>query len=368
MIGNIAKEPAKKLESQRGTVYTPVSGWSYAHHPSITRFAGKFWATWSNGIKNEDDCGQRVMLAESEDGLHWENIRPVVTPEMLGDPKKVLTAGGFYSDGNQLNLYYGCYGYKKNSLKGDHTTSEQDQFHVGTHLGVITSNDGKNWSAPQRLEIQIVPNHGPQKTSSGRLILSGNVMFPYTDNPDGINDYQLTGIYGNAFQGQPPCDDSESIQYVSQKNGWDALICEGSFYETEDRVLHMMLRSNSDFLWCSESLDDGRTWSQPYKTQYSDDGSKFHFGRLPDGRYYGVNNSRVRAGRNPLDLHLSQDGENFDRHFIIRDEPYEKQFEGMHKGGAYAYPHTLLDKGYLYVIYSKQKEAIEVTRILLDQL
>jgi hypothetical protein len=38
------------------------------------------------------------------------------------------------------------------------------------------------------------------------------------------------------------------------------------------------------------------------------------------------------------------------------------------KGGQYGYPHTMVDGGYLYVIVSRQKEAIEIIRFAISQL
>jgi hypothetical protein len=31
--------------------------------------------------------------------------------------------------------------------------------------------------------VPVNPNHGPQATASGRLIICGNISFPYTDDP-----------------------------------------------------------------------------------------------------------------------------------------------------------------------------------------
>lgn len=369
MINNISKGPDKKIESITGIVYEPSNDWLYSHHASITYFNHRFWAIWSNGKINEDDCGQRVLMAQSCDGEHWEGVRPIVTPDMLGDPKKVLISAGFYVNGETLNVYFGSYNYSEEALHGGQTRPYHDGSHENTALGVVSTTDGINWSKPQGLGLNMVPNHGPQKTSSGRLIISGNIMFPYTDNPDGIHHYKSTGIYGAAFGQEIPRDDSEAIHYVHKFRGWDTnLICEGSFYQTDDNVIHMMLRSNTRYLWHTESRDDGETWSEPERTEYSDDSSKFHFGRLPDGRYYGVSNTNPGGGRNPLDICISEDGINFNKHFILQDEPYEMKAEGMYKGGHYGYPHTLIHDNYMYVIYSKGKETIEVTKFSLDQL
>ncbi|MBE6633635.1 MAG: hypothetical protein E7620_04735 [Ruminococcaceae bacterium] len=369
MINNTAIGEAVKLPSSIGEVWAPMEGWSYSHHAHITFFKGRFFAAWSNGRVNEDDLGQRVMLAESADGLQWEKHRPIVTPELLGDPTRVLTAAGFHTHEGRLYLYYGSYNYEQESLQDANTRPKGDTRHKNTDLGYLSTKDGDSWTPPQSLGLAVIANHGPQPTSSGRLIISGNISFPYTDDPCGASGYRMTGIYGDAFGENPPVDDSESIHHVTAHNGWDArLICEGSFYQTDDGVLHMLLRSNSGRLWVTESRNNGETWSSPTPTNYTDDGSKFHLGRLPDGRFYCVSNAKVKGGRCPLDLYLSQNGEDFNRHYVLRDEPYEIRFEGMYKGGIYGYPHSLIHNGYLYVIYSKRKEAVEVTRVELRML
>jgi hypothetical protein len=88
---------------------------------------------------------------------------------------------------------------------------------------------------------------------------------------------------------------------------------------------------------------------------------------LPDGRFYYVGNP-VGGGRLPLALSLSKDGVNFDQHFILGETRYEKRRPGAAKGGEYGYPHTLIHEGRIYCIVSRQKEAVEVLRVALDEL
>ena len=69
-------------------------------------------------------------------------------------------------------------------------------------------------------------------------------------------------------------------------------LCEGSFYQTDDSIIHMLMRATDDGwkgrLWLTESKDDGMHWSIPTETAFTDNDSKFHFGRLPDKRFYYV--------------------------------------------------------------------------------
>lgn len=363
---------ATKIPSERVTIHAPTPDWKYAHHPSIAFFKGRFYAIWSCGRVTEDDQGQRIMLSRSADGVNWEAPIVLASPECLSRPQGVLTAAGLYATDDILTAYLGYYEYCKESIAQGDTRPEKDAHHKNTALYYLTTSDGQGWSKPQETGLPIVPNHAPQRTASGRLIISGNISFPYTDNSDGINGYRISGIYGSYFDDRPYCDDSDTIWKVSAHNGWlqkGMLLCEGSFYQTDDNVIHMLLRTNTDRLWCTESRDDGATWSAPFKTDFQTDASKFHFGRLPDGRFYAVGNFCFNGyKRNPLHLCLSSDGESFNTCYVLRDEPHQAISGDGRKGGLYGYPHTLVHDGYLYVIYSKHKEDIEITRIRLEDI
>jgi hypothetical protein len=163
-------------------------------------------------------------------------------------------------------------------------------------------------------------------------------------------------------------DDSEGIWKVQKRAGWPVGLCEGSFYQTDDGVLHMLLRSETPKLWVTESRDDGAHWGAPRETEFTDDAAKFHCGRLPDGRFYHVGNPDPTGQRNPLVLSLSKDGIRFDKHLILADEPRTMKRPGLHKGGVYAYPHTIIHDGFLYVIVSVCKESVLVMRTALGQI
>ena len=129
-----------------------------------------------------------------------------------------------------------------------------------------------------------------------------------------------------------------------------------------------MMRTNTDYLWCSESYDDGVTWTEPYPTNFTDCWSKFQFGRLPDGRFFYLGNPVPDSGRNPLVLSLSENGTDFSDWYLLQTEGYRQQFPGLYKSGVYGYPHGIIEGDYMYVIYSKHKEAIDVMRIALSDL
>jgi hypothetical protein len=354
-VGGAAWPQAIRPAVESAFLYRPKTEWTYSHHPSLTFFGGRFYAIWSNGRQDEDAPGQRVLISTSEDFTHWTEPRPLV--DSVTDEQgveRVLTAAGFHQYGDTLVAYFGNYGPHKET----------------THLQAVTTTDGESWSPPRDVGLPVNPNHGPQPTASGRLIISGNTSFPYTDDPTGLSGWRMTGLY-------PPemaptiKDDPASFWEVAKRRGWPAALCEGSFYQTDEGVLHLLLRSTGPQfrhrLWLTESLDDGAAWSPPTETDFSDTDAKFHFGRLPDGRFYYVGNP-VGSGRTPLVLSLSRDGVHFDRHFILGEDHYAPHRPGLHKGGEYGYPHTLVHAGSLYTIVSRQKEAVQVLRLALSAL
>jgi hypothetical protein len=150
----------------------------------------------------------------------------------------------------------------------------------------------------------------------------------------------------------------------------DGRPCESAFYQTDDGVIHMLLRNTGvkeipHRLWLTESRDNGLTWSDPVPSEFSDAGSKFHFGRLPDGRFYYVGNPlRNRA---TLALSLSRDGVRFDQHFILA-EARAGSPRDSERWGVPAYPHSIVHDGCLYVIVSRNKSKIEALRVALSEL
>ncbi|OPZ87080.1 MAG: hypothetical protein BWY76_00647 [bacterium ADurb.Bin429] len=356
-----------RLPVETAWLYTPGAEWTYSHHPHLAAFYGRLYAIWSNGLRDEDAPGQRVLLATSEDGLCWSEPVPLLEGCRGVAWPLVLTAAGFHRYGETLTAYIGKYEYRPEALRGEER-ADADAGHCDTGLWAMTTTDGVSWSGPVDLGLRVVPNHGPQATLTGRLIISGNTAFPYTDDPTGLTGWRMTGVYPADYPNY--ADDSEGIWLAQRHTGWPVVLCEGSFYATDDGVLHMLLRTNTERLWVTESRDDGATWSTPMPTEFSDNATKFHFGRLPDGRYYyvGCPDAEPLWQRNPLVLSLSEDGICFTRHYLLADSDYAPTTPGMHKGGIYGYPHTLLYDGYLYTIVSICKERVLVLRAALSDL
>ncbi len=348
-------ENLPRLTIERQMIYVPDTSWMYSHHPSVTKFKGKLIAMWSNGMKDEDKQGQRVVFAVSKDFFHWTKPKVLADPSVYKkDTLNVLTAAGFHQFNDTLVVYYGEYSPHK----------------TNTHLWAKVSTDGENWSEAMNMNVAVNPNLGPQRIAGGRLIICGNFTFPYTDDPTGLSGWKMTSFYPDSLYKE---DNPATFYSPAEKNNLPPL-CEGSFFQTDDAVLHCLLRVTGKGwkgrLWLTESRDNGGHWSLPVETSFSDNDSKFQFGRLPDKRFFytGIPDTLHHYSRSPLVLAVSSDGIFFNKQFIVADEPYTLKKEGLWKGGQYGYPQTIIDYKYMYIIISRQKEAIEVIRFKTDQL
>jgi len=374
----------ERVKAETGIIHRTRPGWSYVHHASLARFRGRFHAVWSNGRTHEDDVSQRVMRAGSPNGLEWTRPRALAGPVRGRRREMTLTAAGLHvgpGRSGRLVAYMGVWEWSEGvKLLADRRAAVGE--HLGTTLWATWSRTGRRWSKPFDTGVPIVPNHGPQATSSGRLIIAGNFIFPRTDDRTGLAGWEKAGIYPDDLDFDY-FDDSQGFpravraaEAMGAKAGKLPWLCEGSFFETSGGRLHMLLRSQTGFLWESVSDDDGLTWSAPRETRFTDECSKFHFGRLPDGRYYCVSNpdrdkQYDEGRRSPLVLAVSPDGVDFSKGYIVRgcegDWP-EQRLSGVFKGLGFQYPHTLVHGRHLYMIYSVMKEDVAVSRVRLADL
>jgi predicted neuraminidase len=145
---------------------------------------------------------------------------------------------------------------------------------------------------------------------------------------------------------------------------------EPTYYATGNGEVHMIVRDNtrSGFLLRALSTDNGRTWSRPVRTNYPDATSKNFPGRLSNGWYYLINNPNPK-GRDPLAISFSRDGWAFEKPHVIRRGAPEQRHAGRAKrSGTLQYPHAVEHGGSLWVIYSTNKEDIEIAEVKLGGL
>lgn len=330
--------PASKpvLSVERSTIYSPGDkDWHYAHHPSIAYFKGKFIAIFSNGINGEDEAGQRVVIATSDDFKEWS------WKVLQGtDMEHVLTPGGLLvADENLLVAYY---------TQNDFAESGRPN----ARLYALKSSDGITWSEPISLGISMFPCHRPARLKSGRLLLTGNRDVFYTDDPTGLSGWAA----------------AKKSDYAP---GVKPSLVEGAVIECKDSAYILFRDTKGRTLLWQESSLTGDAWSVPQKTKFTDNNTKSFFGKLPDGKtyYVGVPDTLKMGTRTPLVLSLSDDEFRFNKHYIIANDNYNiKYSDGRWKEGQFGYPYSMIHDNHIYVIVSRRKETIEAFKIPVNKI
>lgn len=360
---NFEVKTAKKPYIERTKVYDATENAQYSHHPYLCRFNGKFIALFSSGAVHEDDAGQRAVVSYSTDFKTWTKPERL---EVTGDSRSVDTACGLFVYNETLYVYIGTYFYDDKHTKADGGRVFEDKGHKQTRLLVLTSKDGIHFSLPSDTGLKMIPNMPPKLMKNGEVVICGNFLMPV--NKDFLhkpNSWEIRGLNTRLI-----VDDSETFYDASKNLGLETVVCECDLFERDNGEYCSLFRSQKkEFfgkLYVSKSKDL-KTWSLPEKTAFTNDTSKFSVGRLRDGRFYYTGNPVVGGGRNPLVLSLSDDGENFDKHFILGEEKKPIKYHGFAKFGAYGYPYAFESAGYFYVIYSINKEDVEACRVSIRE-
>jgi hypothetical protein len=373
ITNNWGKSPLVRLTPQEVCIFRAREGWAYNHHPQVAWMDGRLYATWSNGLRDEDRPGQQMLLATSDDlGQTWSPPRAIVPrPEHLG----VCTSEGLHVHDGQLTAYCGYYDVTERSqlmyyATGGNLTlgkAEGDRYYTNVHTRILVSDDrGETWRQPAERIDAFIPNLGPHRLASGRLILPGAMRYPYTDDPAGVSGWRNAQL---PRLGSDYSDSPEGFIHGRRTRGDETSYCEGSCFQTDDGVVHMMLRTGREQLAVSLSSDNGDTWSEPAWTGYTDCRCRFQFGRLPDGRFFGLNCPQPNSPRTPLVLALSDDGVVFGRHYLLGDRPNVlARIPGVHKYGRYGYASCHVAADTIFVVYSVNKEDIFLMRIALKDL
>jgi hypothetical protein len=373
-----------KLDLEEVCVFRGRLGAAYNHHHQVLYDRGRLYASWSDGIVNEDNPGQHMVFSVSDDdGKTWSTEATITPPPP--EATSTFTAMGIRAYKGMLIAYYGHYGYTDLINDGSgmllthfaplYQDDPKKWVHRDSFAALRVSNDrGATWGPPIRILDRFVPNLRPFPIRSGCLIMTGNITFPYTNDPAGIHGWRSAGI---PRLPKWTVDDPEGFHKACAFRRDPLNFCEASFFQTDNGIIHMMMRTDpmpkeqhSGLLAVTESSNDGRTWSEPQLTSYTDCSCRFQFGRLPDGRFFGLSCPKPKGGRTPLVLATSRDGVVFDRHYILGDVIGEKpRLPGGDKDrGAYGYPSCDIAEGKMYIVFSRSKEDIYFKKLELSAL
>ena len=321
----------------------------YAHHPCITVHEGTFFAAWSSGVTHEDSPGQIVKYATSADGKTWSEPKDVMA---RSDAPERWTAAGLWT--REDGLYLLCTRYTLARYVDGERTPGVCWEDLATDLYRW---NGRVWEALGLFADDYYANEGPRRLRDGR--------------------WMTVGVNGRH-------DAVARISSDATGTRWDRVtlsprsatrkLTEPSWLTLADGTLRVLLRDDggSRRIWCCESRDGGRTFSTPVITDLTDARAKFFALQLPASGGELCNalicNPSPGFERKLLALALSDgrgDGA-FTRMLPLRFNPLvEPRYSGLHKAPGFEYPNACVERGNLYVIYSVNKENIEVQTVPL---
>ena len=314
-------------------------------HSYLAHFDGRFWAMWSSAKVGEEDPDQYLVYATSTNGFEWS-----ATHTLAADPdgpagEKRWIARGLFVEGGRLKAL--------GALVESADYGKRGKDVVWKNLTLIQFTwSGAEWKEDGVFAPDCMNNFPPFR-------LAGQFVMPCRDSRMDLkvlrSDAPLSGRWtGVAIYSEPPFHRMD----------------EPTLYTAQDGSTQMIIRdgTRSGFLLRAVSRDSGVTWSRPVRTNYPDATSKNFVMRLSNGLYVLINNPDPKR-RDPLAISVSKDGWSFGSPVAVRKEAPARRYEGRAKGsGSFQYPHAIEHEGSLWVIYSTNKEDIEVTRIRLADL
>lgn len=313
-------------------------------HSYIAHFDGRYWAAWSSAAVNEEDPDQHIRYATSRDGHVWSEPAVLAPdPDGAAGPQRWITRGLFVEGG---------------------------KLHA---LGALVEsadyrNRGKNvvW---KNLKLMRYTWSGQAWQDAG--LYAGNCM-------NNFPPVRIAGLYAM------PCrDQNMSVSYLmtdNPANGWKTVAVsneppfhrmdEPTVYEAPDGTVHLIVRdgTRSGKLIRIVSHDKGATWDTPVSTNYPDATSKNFVLRLKNGVFCLINNPDPKS-RDPLAVTFSRDGWLYDRPLALRQRALPSRFALRPRAnGSFQYPHAMEHNGSLWMIYSTNKEDIEISEFKVREL
>jgi len=340
-----------RVPSRSSTVYqaNKESG-TYSHHPQLAKFKDKYCLAWSNGVVNEDDAGQRILFATSENGVTWSQHTCIAGD--AHDATFGYMCSSLYSDGNKLFAL----GLKQETIRDASAPGMRRIDPANYCLEGYSSDEGLSWTKVFEFDKQIkMLLETPRLTTEDRLLTAAS-----TPNGPAMLLWPDKDI----------CRQPEIIP-VSVPQGCYFPYGEGSWYQVDDGRIIVLWRDEgmSCRLWMSSSDDGGKTFTNLTMTNIPDSMSRLNAGRLSDGRFYICNNaSYTLLDRMHLMLFTSQDGYMFDKVYYILNKPTTQKFKGLLKEDGYQYPSCICDNDTFMVAYSLNKEDMEVAAIELKHI
>lgn len=285
---------------------------------------GEWIVVFMTGGNVEPELANFVALCRSTDqGETWGPLETVLRRDDRGCTlSEVLVHGGEIIV--FVNIHAGFFDEWKN-----YTIRSRD--------------NGRTWTEPEPFEPLLRRGfvRNIYQASWGEWIAPYQYYEP-TGDPDAspLKDNSFQSMWIGALVSR-----DQGVTWASSNRVRGRCWAESNVVELRDGRLVMFVRADgTGCLWRSESLDRGRIWSDPVRTDIPNPGSKFRLFRLRDGRIAMVHNPNAQTShpnskhyaqcnRNPLALWVSSDD--------LRTWGYQRMLTDY--PGQLAYPDGVVD-------------------------
>ncbi len=345
-------------------VPTPELG-AYSHHSHLAFFNGILVASWSNHWLDEDAPGQYVRFSLSRDlGETWTD--PTSPAAVLFPPMDAARQNTDRRYDKSKEFYTMCangyavvdsvlYAIAEPSRGINNPGIGRVARAVGTDgkLGPVFWLNSPHETPHLNQDAYQNPTHAALGPIAGRILES-------LRDPRHMPQWD--------FFGWPQLDGRKVGGWAAAFGATKRLqsVTEPTYaYEMPDGTYARFWRTHAGTQYVHFSLDRGLHWSDLENTDFPDGGSRSNVGNLPDGTAYVINNP---VERDPLTLALARDGRTFSAVALINQGAGQNRHPGRAKIKGYQYPHAVVGGGFLFVLYSANKEDICFTKIPLDDI
>ncbi len=204
------KVPARRIAVEHVDVFLGREGRAFNHQAQLASRAGTLFATWSSGIRDEEESGQQMVMALSRDGGRtWSEPATVAAARPGRYAPSVVVSSGMRVHDGALIAYSGE--WERWDAERDAAREAATAAHDHVALNVrtearVSRDDGRAWSAPTPVMANMMNFMPPAPTRTGRLIFAGQLTYAITDDPAGSRVAAL------GVPGMPAdyCDDWQS--------------------------------------------------------------------------------------------------------------------------------------------------------------
>lgn len=369
--------------------YANPAQWTFNHHPQIAYLNGRFYAAWSNSFMHEDSAGTRVRGTVSDDGRDWHPsfimIPSLSEPaDEMDDPHKPGIAVWPFEIETFLAVEERVYAVGRAAYRGGYLGQ-------GGHLGLIAR------------RVDRVEDLGPLFWLMDRVPEGGEPYPAFTELEDARMRQDALSLL-EQLRLPPDFFDDRSASPRDQFRGAmpeaadHSIISHDPVYRCPDGTEVRVWRNynGTHRIYVSLRSSPGEPWSLGIPTNIPDSPSGVAVGELPDGRVFLIGNQIAgelddpdarpyrdprkpwpfverdfqpeHFPRDPLVLALSRDGRSFDRAWAIRHNTPDARFNGLGWLPGFQYPDAVVAEDVLWVLYSVNKEDMELLPIPINRL